>query len=302
MNHPPIRKAVFPVAGLGTRFLPATKAIPKEMLPIIDRPLIDFAVREAVAAGIDTLIFVTGRHKRAIEDHFDRNIELEIALAAKGRNDALEAARHPLPDHVQCLFVRQNAPEGLGHAVLQAQKIIGDEPFAVLLADDYLPQGRATAALIERYQATGRSQIAVTEITGPEISEYGVVIPGDAATAVAGLIEKPSYEQAPSRLASLGRYVLSAEILGILATLAPGRGGEVQLADALDLLARTQGPGSGLGSVTIDEPRFDCGSKEGYAAALSDAITKKRWLEGWLDRPDPKAARHEKRDNFSSAL
>ena len=268
------------------------------MLPIIDRPLIDFAVREAVAAGIDTLIFVTGRHKRAIEDHFDRNVELEIALASKAHYDALEAARHHLPDHVQCLYVQQNGPEGLGHAVLQAQKIIGDEPFAVLLADEYLPQGRATAALIERYQATGRSQIAVTEITGPEISDYGVVIPGDAPTAVAGLIEKPSYEQAPSRLASLGRYVLSAEILGILATLPPGRGGEVQLADALDLLARTQG----LGSMIIDEPRFDCGSKEGYAAALSDAITQKRWLEGWLDPPNPKAARHKKRDNFSSAL
>lgn len=298
MNHPYIRKAVFPVAGLGTRFLPATKAIPKEMLPIIDRPLIDFAVREAVTAGIDTLIFITGRHKRAIEDHFDRNIELEIALAAKERHDAVDAARHPLPDHVQCLYVRQSAPEGLGHAVLQAQKIIGEEPFAVLLADEYLPEGRATAALIERFKATGLSQIAVTEILGPEISDYGVVVPGGSPTSVAGLVEKPTHEEAPSRLASLGRYVLTPEVLKILSSLAPSLGDEVQLADALDILAKTQG----IGSVSIDEPRFDCGSKEGYAAALIDEITRKRRLEGWPDWPQPRPAVSGKQDNFLSAL
>ena len=151
MKPNPIRKAVFPVAGLGTRFLPATKVIPKAMLPIIDRPLIDFAVREAIASGIDTLIFITGRQERAIADHFDRNVELEFALAAKGQHEALEATRQPLPKNVKCFFVRQHAPEGLGHAVLQAQRIISNEPFAVLLPDDYLPEGQTTTALIERY-------------------------------------------------------------------------------------------------------------------------------------------------------
>ncbi|MBB25453.1 MAG: UTP--glucose-1-phosphate uridylyltransferase [Geminicoccus sp.] len=298
MEPNPIRKAVFPVAGLGTRFLPATKAIPKAMLPIIDRPLIDFAVREAIASGIDTLIFITGRQERAIADHFDRNVELEFALAAKGQHEALEATRQPLPKNVKCFFVRQHAPEGLGYAVLQAQRIIGNEPFAVLLPDDYLPEGQTTTALIERYRATGQSQIAVQEITGPEISDFSVVIPGNTPSAVAGLTNKPALEEAPSTLAGLGRCVLSPEILGILASLGPGQGGEVQLSDALNLLARTEG----LGSVIIEEPWFDCGSKQGYAAALSDAITQKRWLNGWLKRPQPKDEQHRKRDNFSTAL
>ena len=277
----PVRKAVFPVAGLGTRFLPATKAVPKEMLPIIDKPLIDFAVEEAIEAGITTLIFVTGRHKRAIEDHFDRNVELEMALAAKGDRAMLDYMRNPLPAGIEVVYVRQLSPLGLGDAVLRARGIVGDEPFAVLLADEFLPNGKSTRALIKNHQSTGLASLAVDHIDGPDISNYGVIVPGPAPGVVAGLAEKPLYDDRPSDWASIGRYVLTPEIFEILAETSPGKGGEVQLADALNILAQR----GRVASVPLDEPRYDCGSKIGYQRALLHAIEQRQESEGWMDPP-----------------
>ena len=222
-----VRKAVFPVAGFGTRFLPSTKAMPKELLPIVDKPLIQYAAEEAIAAGIDTLIFVTGRNKRAIEDHFDSNQELEAALRAKGKNDQAEMVRNILPDGVECIFVRQPEQLGLGHAVLCAERAVGGDPFAVLLADDFLTfEGQGvTADLVKAYNASGRVQLSVMEVEGPSISKYGVIQPGGSAGTVAGLVEKPAFDQAPSNLASIGRYVLTPKIFDILRNQAPGAGG-----------------------------------------------------------------------------
>ena len=209
-----IRKAVFPVAGFGTRFLPATKAMPKELLPIVDKPLIHYAVDEAIAAGIDTLIFVTGRNKRAIEDHFDNNQELEMALRAKGKFEQADMVKNILPAGVECIFVRQAEQLGLGHAVLCAERVVGGDPFTVLLADDFITSdGRGvTADLTSAYEATGRTQLSVMEVNGPEISKYGVVVPNGTPGSVAGLIEKPELDKAPSNLASIGRYVLTPDI------------------------------------------------------------------------------------------
>ena len=205
-----IRKAVFPVAGFGTRFLPATKAMPKELLPIINKPLIQYAVDEAISAGIDTLIFITGRNKRAIEDHFDSNLELEVALEIKGKIEQAEMVRNILPAGVECIFVRQPKQLGLGHAVLCAERAVGNEPFAVLLADDFLTYDGAgvTADLIEAYENSGKMQLSVMEVDGPDISKYGVVNINKKSGSVEGLVEKPSFINAPSNLASVGRYVL----------------------------------------------------------------------------------------------
>lgn len=277
----PITKAVFPVAGLGTRFLPATKAVPKEMLPIIDKPLIDFAVEEAIQAGINTLIFVTGRHKRAIEDHFDRNVELELALAAKGDRAMLDYLRNPLPEGIEVAYIRQRSPSGLGDAVLRTRGIVGDEPFALILADEFLPNGKATGALVKNHQSTGLASLAVDHIDGPDISQYGVTVPGPAPGVVAGLVEKPLYDDRPSNWASIGRYVLTPEIFEILANTPPGKGGEVQLADALNILAQR----GRVASVPLDEPRYDCGSKIGYQRALLHAIEQRQEIEGWMDPP-----------------
>lgn len=262
----PIRKAVFPVAGFGTRFLPATKAMPKELLPIVDKPLIQYAAEEAIAAGIDTLIFVTGRHKRAIEDHFDANQELEAALRAKGKNEQAQMVRRILPDGVQCMFVRQPEQLGLGHAVLCAERAVGNDPFAVLLADDFLTYEGAgvTADLVKRYEASGRSQISVMEVNGLDISKYGVVQPGPAAGSVAGLVEKPAFEHAPSNLASIGRYVLTPDIFEILHGQTPGAGGEIQLADAIN----TQAGAGRVEAVKLSGQRFDCGSVKGFLEAI----------------------------------
>ena len=210
-----IRKAVFPVAGFGTRFLPATKAMPKELLPIVDKPLIHYAVDEAIAAGIDTLIFVTGRNKRAIEDHFDNNQELEMALRTKGKVEQADMVKNILPAGVECIFVRQAEQLGLGHAVLCAERVVGGDPFAVLLADDFITSDSSgvTADLISAYEATGSSQLSVMEVNGPKISNYGVVVPNRTPGSVAGLIEKPAADKAPSNLASIGRYVLTPAFL-----------------------------------------------------------------------------------------
>lgn len=262
----PVRKAVFPVAGFGTRFLPATKAMPKELLPIVDKPLIQYAAEEAIAAGIDTLIFVTGRNKRAIEDHFDSNQELEAALRAKGKNEQAQMVRSILPDGVECIFVRQPEQLGLGHAVLCAERAVGNDPFAVLLADDFLTYEGAgvTADLVKSYEDSGRTQLSVMEVNGPDISKYGVVQPGTAAGSVAGLVEKPTFEQAPSNLASIGRYVLTPDIFEILRGQAPGAGGEIQLADAIN----AQAAAGQVEAVTLNGQRFDCGSVKGFLQAI----------------------------------
>lgn len=262
----PVRKAVFPVAGFGTRFLPATKAMPKELLPIVDKPLIQYAAEEAIAAGIDTLIFVTGRNKRAIEDHFDSNQELEAALRLKGKNDQADMVHSILPKGVECVFVRQPEQLGLGHAVLCAERVVGDEPFAVLLADDFLTFSGAgvTSDLVEAYTASGRTQISVMDVQGRDISQYGVVRPGLSPNSVAGLVEKPTFENAPSSLASIGRYVLTPDIFEILRTQPPGAGGEIQLADAIN----SQAASDMVNAVTLNGKRFDCGSVRGFLDAI----------------------------------
>ena len=262
-----IRKAVFPVAGSGTRFLPATKAMPKELLTIVDKPLIQYAAEEAVAAGIDTLIFVTGRNKRAVEDHFDNNQELENALRLKGQDSKADMVRSILPKGVECIFVRQPEPLGLGHAVLCAERVVGDDPFAVLLADDLLisrDEGM-TNMLSEAYKKSGKSQLAVMEVNDPSISNYGVLELGDYGKKVVGLIEKPSFDLAPSNLASIGRYVLTPNIFNILRNQPPGSGGEIQLADAIHTIATRDE----VEKVSLKGERFDCGSIEGYVKGFS---------------------------------
>jgi UTP--glucose-1-phosphate uridylyltransferase len=261
-----IRKAVFPVAGFGTRFLPATKAMPKELLPIINKPLIQYAVEEAISAGIDTLIFITGRNKRAIEDHFDANLELENILYSKGKTKQAKMVRNILPAGIECIFVRQPSQLGLGHAVLCAERVVGNEPFAVLLADDYLTYNGsgAVADLVSAYEQSEKSQISVMRVDGPDISNYGVVKTDSNSGYVSGLVEKPVFEDAPSDLASIGRYVLSPDIFKILRKQIAGADGEIQLADAIDTLSKT-------GNVQfqfLKGQRFDCGSIRGYLDAI----------------------------------
>ncbi|AUJ65901.1 UTP--glucose-1-phosphate uridylyltransferase (plasmid) [Aestuarium zhoushanense] len=262
----PVSKAVIPVAGFGTRFLPETKAIPKELLPIVDKPFIQYAAEEAIAAGIDTLIFVTGRKKRPIEGHFDSNQELEVALRAKVKTDQADMVRNILPQGVECIFVRQSEQLELVHAVLCAERVVGDDPIAVLLANDFLTYEGAgvTADLVKGFEASGRTQLSVMEVNGPDISKYGVVQPGAAAGSVAGLVEKPVYEQAPSNLASIGRYVLNPDIFKTLCCQAPGAGGEIQLADAIN----TKAAAGQVETVTLNGQRFDCGSVKGFLGAI----------------------------------
>ena len=257
------------MAGFGTRFLPATKSMPKELMPVVDKPLIQYAAEEAVRAGIDTLIFVTGRHKRAIEDHFDGNPELEAALRAKGRHEQADMVRNILPEGVECVFVRQPEQLGLGHAVLCAERVVGDEPFAVLLADDFIDADGAgvTADLVRAFEATGKSQLSVMQVEGEEISKYGVVVPGEGEGEVHGLIEKPKYEDAQSDLASIGRYVLTPVIFEILRRQEPGAGGEIQLADAINEMATN----IGVASVKLSGRRYDCGSVRGFLEATLEA-------------------------------
>jgi len=267
-----IRKAVFPVAGFGTRFLPATKAMPKELLPIINKPLIQYAVEEAILAGIDTLIFITGRNKRAIEDHFDNNIELENALRLKGKNEQAEMVRNILPRNIECIFVRQPEQLGLGHAIMCAERAIGGEDFVVLLADDYLTfEGLGvTSELLDGYYNSGKSQLSVINVDGPDISKYGVVKFDELSGAIIGLVEKPDYVDAPSNLASIGRYVLTSEIFRILKTQLPGAGGEIQLADALN----AQAISGNVECITLNGKRFDCGEVKGYLDAIIHTANK----------------------------
>ena len=268
-----IKKAVFPVAGFGTRFLPATKAMPKELLPIVDKPLIQYAVEEAIAAGIDTLIFVTGRNKRAIEDHFDVNKELELALRSKGKNEQADMVRNIVPPHVECIFVRQAEQLGLGHAVLCAERAVAGEPFAVLLADDFLTDYApgVTADLVDAFEKTGNLQLSIMPVDEAYISQYGVIIPSSDGHGVIGVVEKPRQVDAPSNLASIGRYVLTSDIFDILKVLPTGSGGEIQLADALNLHAQ-----AGLiESIELRGKRFDCGSVDGFMSASAHEYAKR---------------------------
>lgn len=267
-THKKIRKAIFPVAGLGTRFLPATKSIPKEMLTVVDRPLIQYAVDEAVEAGIEVLIFVTGRSKRAIADYFDRNPELEAELEAKGKFEALEIVRNVIPPHVKCFFVRQAQPLGLGHAVLCAAELIGNEPFAVLLPDDLIdgaPKGALTQ-MVELHQETQKAVLALEEVPSSEVHKYGVIKPKIANTypmEVIDIVEKPKAEEAPSNWSVVGRYILTPDIMEALKTQTAGAGGEIQLTDAI---AKCLPSGNFLG-YPFHGKRFDCGNKRGFLEA-----------------------------------
>jgi len=263
-----VRKAVFPVAGLGTRFLPATKASPKEMLPVVDKPLIQYAVEEAVAAGVTELVFVTGRGKRAIEDHFDKSYEIERELKARGDANLLDCVQRIKPAHVECFFVRQPAPLGLGHAVLCARKLVGDEPFAVLLADDLLDaRTPVLAQMLERFDHYHCSMVAVEQIDRRDSRSYGVVDArrwDDRVFRMTRIVEKPSPADAPSTLGAAGRYVLTPRIFEHLARLAPAPGDEMQLSDAIQsMLADEQ-----VLAYCFDGRRFDCGSKTGYLQAM----------------------------------
>jgi UTP--glucose-1-phosphate uridylyltransferase len=265
-SRKPIRKAVFPVAGLGTRFLPATKAIPKEMLPIVDRPLIQYAVDEALDAGIDQMIFVTGRGKGAIEDHFDIAFELEKTMSERGKDLSVLAATRLGPGN--CAYVRQQEPLGLGHAIWCARDIIGDEPFAIFLPDE-LMHGRpgCMAQMVQAYEQLGGNLISVLEVPREDVSSYGVIAPGaavsDTVTEVAGLVEKPATDQAPSNKIISGRYILQPEVMRALESRQKGAGGEIQLTDAMARMIGSQP----FHAVTFAGRRFDCGSKLGFVEA-----------------------------------
>ncbi|MEO8144332.1 MAG: UTP--glucose-1-phosphate uridylyltransferase GalU [Betaproteobacteria bacterium] len=262
-----ITKAVFPVAGLGRRFLPLTKASPKEMLPVVDKPLIQYAVEEAAAAGITEMIFITGRTKRSIEDHFDRDLELERELAEQGKRELLESVQAILPRGCHCVYIRQPEALGLGHAVLCAQPVVGDQPFVVLLADDLIDSVPPTMARMTTcFEAEGCSLLGVEDVPREQTGSYGIVSPADAkaeVTQVHAIVEKPAPKDAPSTLGVVGRYVLTPAIFELLAAGKPGSGGEIQLTDAISaLLARER-----VLAMRIGGKRYDCGSKLGYLKA-----------------------------------
>jgi UTP--glucose-1-phosphate uridylyltransferase len=263
-----ITKAVFPVAGLGTRFLPATKASPKEMLPIVDKPLIQYAVEEAIAAGIDTMVFVTGRNKNAIPDHFDKAYELEKELEAKGKIETLKLLQDILPPHVSCVFIRQPEALGLGHAVYCARPIVGNEPFAVILADDLIEDaGRGCMAqMVKLYEQKHCSILGVERVSPSETDKYGIVRTSEytgSSGPVELIVEKPKPEDAPSNLAVVGRYILTPTIFDKIKKTGRGAGGEIQLTDAIaDLLNDEQ-----VLAYEFEGKRYDCGSKLGFLIA-----------------------------------
>lgn len=272
----PVRKAVFPVAGMGTRFLPATKAIPKEMLPIIDRPLIQYAVDEAREAGIEQLIFVTGRGKTAIVEHFDTAFELERTMGDRGKDLSILDATRILPGNL--VTVRQQVPMGLGHAIWCARAIVGDEPFAIFLPDELMiGSPGCMKEMVEAYNEVGGNLISVLEVPEEEVSSYGVIAPGlrvsDKLTEVTGLVEKPKREEAPSNLIISGRYILQPEVMRTLEGQEKGAGGEIQLTDAMARMIGQQP----FHAVTFTGRRFDCGSKAGFVEAT---------LSLALERPD----------------
>ena len=265
-----VRKAVFPVAGLGTRFLPATKASPKEMLPIVDKPLIQYAVEEAYAAGVRHMVFVTGRSKRAIEDHFDKAYELESELKAAGKHELLKVVEAVAPDDMDCTYVRQHRSLGLGHAVLCAAHIVGEQPFAVLLADDLMvgpPGGQPVLAhMADAFESLGRSVLAVQEVPEDQVRRYGIVAgaaAGERLSSIERIVEKPAPEAAPSRMGVAGRYILTPRIFDEIRNQPPGAGGEIQLTDAIArLMAKER-----VYAYQYSGKRYDCGSKEGFLQA-----------------------------------
>ncbi|HEY6282001.1 MAG TPA: UTP--glucose-1-phosphate uridylyltransferase GalU [Burkholderiales bacterium] len=262
-----IRKAVFPVAGMGTRFLPATKASPKEMMPVVDKPLIQYAVEEAVQAGITELVFITGRGKRAIEDHFDKAAEIEAELQARGKRELLKLVQDIIPKQASCTYVRQPLALGLGHAVLCAANVIGDEPFAVILADDLIDaKPSAIQQMIEIYRVHQCSILGVQKITRQETSQYGIVksrVLAPKLHAITGIVEKPKPSEAPSTLGVVGRYILTPRIFHHLRKVKPGAGGEIQLTDGIASLLKEE---KAL-AFEFDGTRYDCGSKLGYLKA-----------------------------------
>ena len=258
-----VRKAIIPAAGLGTRFLPATKAMPKEMLPIVDTPTIQLIVEEALNSGIEEILVITGKHKRAIEDHFDSNAELEDNLKAKGKDDLLEIVNET--SRINLHYIRQKSPEGLGHAVLQAKAFVGDEPFVVMLGDDLMVDDTPlTKQLIEDYNRTSSSVVAVMEVPHEETNKYGVIDPVKEVSnnlyEVQGFVEKPAPEDAPSNLAIIGRYLLTPEIFGLLETQTRGAGNEIQLTDAINRLNQKQT----VYAHRFTGTRYDTGDKFGY--------------------------------------
>lgn len=278
----PVRKAVFPVAGLGTRFLPATKASPKEMLPIVDKPLIQYAVEEAASAGITEMIFITGRSKRAIEDHFDKAYELEAELEAKGKQDLLQLVRSVAPSSINCIYIRQPEALGLGHAVLCARPAVGNEPFVVVLADDLMdsadPHRSAIGQMVDEYRAHRASIVAVEDVPYDQTNKYGIVQSspwGSRTERMTGIVEKPAIDQAPSTLAVVGRYLLTPRIFDILASQPPGKGGEIQLTDAIEKLLADEP----VLAYRFEGTRFDCGSKQGYLQATV-TLAKRHPQEG----------------------
>ena len=263
-----VTKAVFPVAGLGTRFLPATKASPKEMLPIVDKPLIQYAVEEAIAAGIDTMIFITGRNKNSIQDHFDKAYELENELKNKGKFEMLDYLKSLIPAHISCIFIRQSEALGLGHAVLCAKPIVGNEPFAVLLADDLVEDGGrgCIKQLVDLFNDEQSSVIAVEDVAPEDTDKYGIVAIEEKTHRIGvmqSIVEKPRPANAPSNLAVIGRYVLTPAIFDYLIPLGKGAGGEIQLTDAIAQLLKEEQ----VLTYRFEGKRYDCGSKLGYLIA-----------------------------------
>ena len=265
-----VRKAVFPVAGLGTRFLPATKASPKEMLPIVDKPLIQYGVEEAVAAGVETLVFIIGRTKNAIADHFDKAYELEVELETRGKSDLLQIVRNIVPPRVECVYVRQADALGLGHAVLCARPVVGQEPFAVILADDLIEEdaqeGGALSQMTRQFNKYQCSILGVERVPQSETNKYGIVHPlpfANRLSNVDGIVEKPKPENAPSNLAVVGRYILTSRIFDLLQNTPRGAGNEIQLTDGIAALLHEEQ----VLAYEFSGRRHDCGSKLGYLEA-----------------------------------
>jgi len=273
----PVRRAVIPAAGLGTRFLPATKATPKEMLPIVDKPTIQYIIEEALASGIEDIIIISGKGKRSIEDHFDRNMELEMSLEASGKFEQLEMVRRI--SEINLHYIRQKEPRGLGHAILCARRFIGDEPFAVLLGDDVVDSEKpALKQLIDVYDRRGFSVLGVQEVAPEKVSSYGIIdsVPTeeDRTYTVRDMVEKPAQEEAPSRLAVLGRYIITPEIFDILENTPPGRGNEIQLTDALRVLAKQQP----MYAYNFEGRRYDVGDKLGFLKATVEFALRREDL------------------------
>ncbi len=278
-----VRKAVFPVAGLGTRFLPATKAMPKEMLPVVDKPLIQYAVEEALRAGIEDIIFVTGKGKQAIEDHFDHFCELEHTLMARNKDTLLKEITTLIPESGTIIYTRQNDPMGLGHAIWCARNVVGNEPFAVLLADDLIKSPKPVLRqMIERFETLQSAMVCIEEVDRQATASYGILDadpPVESLTRIRGLVEKPNPEAAPSNLAIIGRYILTPEIFEILENKETGAGGEIQITDAMAKLLKNQS----IYGFRYEGTRFDCGTKVGFQMAnLSFALDRPEMREKLL--------------------